>query len=591
MTEQLTLRGDWRLTVTKRQAAYDQRFVIDGSENANGIHQGVVGYSVVVRADGGAPWTLTLQHNDGTGWDESELRETPREVDGADITYKVESEDATDMDFTDLVLRLDSVEMVDVPFRPYAVRPSDLFQLPDGIFERALGTYYMGVRVRNVWGDSLTEDHVLDVSPASRTDLQARGIQVLDGWSAGELSRLGQRQRGRGMVLGPLNPGDATTVFFKVDVSGAAPRKHMVEFVCLDMDGTPDPSSPKRRVTRPIFVSHTYVDRTAGHVVSEVQQGRLSLDLKEVAYDQEGARDGRRRKTEDPRPSGSLPREDLRRLLEGLLDGENVDPCDIMRVLSCHCVGDEPPGDLPPGDDRFEYDPFYAVPKRYSFDVTPRQPYEGQYGPLPFDDPWWKVLLLIVAAVLFVAGMLEEGSDLAYHDEDIVIGTLSRFQADDVDAALCRLDTDRTLGFQEVLDAQSDEDHQEPIESLDAVVSLERPVMTKEEVEDILLLPLDDPDRKVFKSGARTGLTHGLINGLAPDGHDEATFSIDQLIVVSDPDFDEEVSDSGDSGSVWVHTESRRPIALNHSGNLEGDPERAIGSLLEDVEDQLGVRF
>ena len=92
-------------------------------------------------------------------------------------------------------------------------------------------------------------------------------------------------------------------------------------------------------------------------------------------------------------------------------------------------------------------------------------------------------------------------------------------------------------------------------------------------------LPFDDPQRKVFKSGARTGLTHGIIQSLTAVGHDEVNWSIGQLLIVPDPAFEPRTNNEGDSGSIWVHTESLRPVALNHSGN---DTD-SIASLLEDV--------
>ena len=56
------------------------------------------------------------------------------------------------------------------------------------------------------------------------------------------------------------------------------------------------------------------------------------------------------------------------------------------------------------------------------YEVIPRVPFPGQYGPIPFDDPWWKVLLLIIAIILLIAAALSEATDVAYNDEDLVIG-------------------------------------------------------------------------------------------------------------------------------------------------------------------------
>jgi hypothetical protein len=182
---------------------------------------------------------------------------------------------------------------------------------------------------------------------------------------------------------------------------------------------------------------------------------------------------------------------------------------------------------------------------------------------------------------------LSEAADVAYQDEDLVIGTLGLVQRDDIDAALCMLDTDRAIAFLQTLDAQSNEDFQNAVVGLDGNIDLNGPVMTRAELDAIMLLPLDDPQRKVHKSGARTGVTHTIMTGFAPSGHDLATWSIDQLTLETDTDFNEPVSRRGDSGSIWVHTETLRPVALHHTGTDDDTLGRA--SLLEDVQIRMNI--
>ena len=224
------------------------------------------------------------------------------------------------------------------------------------------------------------------------------------------------------------------------------------------------------------------------------------------------------------------------------------------------------------------------------YTVTPAIPYEGQFGPIPYDDPWWKVLLIIAAVVLLVAGMIAEASDIAYQNEDNVIGRLGRFQQDDIDAALCVINTDRALVMNTMLDAQSGEDFLSPLTALNGMVTVQTGnVMTHAEISNLLALPIDDAERKVIKSGATTGFTHGVIAGLSPVGHPEATWNIDQLFIIRDPDFDEPVSRAGDSGSVWIHTATLRPVGLNHSGSADDSGDTAWASLLEDVQTLLNI--
>jgi hypothetical protein len=586
------MHGRWHLTVTEAIHTWDNRFLIDGAAEGNGIYPPDIG--TMVQADGLPGWELRAEHinpaNPGF-WQTSNIAILNRRQLGADLFYLIGAEDPLPHpDFEDIQWEARFTgRMMDIPYRPYAVRTDDLFQMPDGIFETTLQRYYMGVRVRNTWGEALDDSHVLDISPAGRAELAARGVEIIDSWTEAELSMLGQRQLGTGMILGPLRPGESRTVFFKIDVTHAAPRKHPVEFICLDMDGTPDPANPKRLLRKAIYVSRSYVDKNTGELVSEVRQGTLRMKLHEVAYDQQGAKKGRQRKPKaPPTPSDGVPSlEELRRVLDDLLAGRRIDPCQIQRIIACYCAtqGNERDGvtPYPPSDGRFTYDPFYIIPTKFSVNVTPRQPYTGQYGPLPYDDPWWKVLLAVVAALLMIGGMLVQGSDVAYQDEDIVIGTLERWQQNEVDAALTRLRTDRDFGFLRVLDAQSGELNENPVEGLDGVLDLSGPIMTRADVNTILLTTgPEDPQRAVFKSGARTGLTHGFMNGLSTFTRDDdgTEFSIGQLVIVPDASLNDLAGDKGDSGSVWVHTATRRPVALNHSGNDSGT---AFGSLLEDV--------
>lgn len=595
------MHGRWRLEVVKAIHNWENRYVITGADQGNGTYAGNVGE--VIDVAGLPSWELRGEYEDPDepgAWKPTEMRVLSSSIHGADLSKVIGAEDPLPHeDYEDLQWEATFTgSMIGVPYRPYAVRPADLFQMPDGVFESALGTYYMGVRVRNRWGRSLSDHHVVDVSDRSRTALSNRGVEVIDAWSDAELRTLGQEQDGTGMVLGPLEPGESRTVFFKVDVSDAPARKHPVEFVCLNTGGTVDPGNEKRSAERSIFVSNSHVDPSTDELVCEVDEGELRMSLDEIALDRERAVRNRERKpVERRRADEEEVRRDLRETVDALLRGEDVDVCEIQRLLSCYCAGGEGDGDddLPPSDDRFTYGPFYAIPKEYSYDIHPDEPYEGQYGPLPYQDPWWKVALLIVAAVLLVAGALEEASDAAYHDEDIVIGPLDRWQQDDVDAAVCRLTTDRVRDFDGVLDAQSGEPFDDPVTSLDGTVDLEGPVMSKSEVRSLAMLPSGDPERKVFKSGARTGLTHGIVSGFVDEGYDElgTTWSIDQLRIDPDPDFESETSREGDSGSIWVHAESHRPVALHHTGNVEseGGPEFSTASLLEDVTNQLDIEF
>ena len=119
--------------------------------------------------------------------------------------------------------------------------------------------------------------------------------------------------------------------------------------------------------------------------------------------------------------------------------------------------------------------------------------------------------------------------------------------------------------------------------------------MTRAEINAFLLAG-DINNLRVFKSGARTGLTFGVIASTTSIGHEKSTWSIGQLLI--DPDTDPafgnnmQTNNSGDSGSIWIHHATRRPVGLHHSGPT--DPTTANfgnASLLEDVQNLMQVTF
>ncbi len=343
----IQLYGRWHLRVTKAIHNWENRFVIDGATSGSGVYPATVGVDVTAN---GPSWQLRGQYRESTAdsWKPDDMLIDPT-LERVDIHATIGAEDPLpELDFEDIQWSADYLDgtMLDIPYRPYAVRTFDLFEMPDGIFESALGTYYMGVRVVNRWGLPFIDNHVLDISSTSRTDLAARGIYIIDGWSQAELAALGQTQKGTGMVLGPLVPGAGRTVYFKVNVTNATPRKHEVEFVCRNMAGMADPNNPARRIRKHIFVSRTTLDTSTGELVAEVQEGTLRFRLKEIAIDVKNGRKGRHRCSPPPRkrPGGDdkRTREKLRHALQDLLDGKPIDPCVIQQIsgmlLRCRSV-------------------------------------------------------------------------------------------------------------------------------------------------------------------------------------------------------------------------------------------------------------
>ncbi|EOO24936.1 hypothetical protein IIU_06509 [Bacillus cereus VD133] len=614
MPFQISMQGHWKLTVITKDAWFKQQIVISGSKS-DGIYPGIVGMSVEIKGQELNPWTLKIQHNNGTIWGDSELRLTPEVLSGSQITFNIESEDepasGSDNDFNDLIVKAEKVGMIEVPFRPYALRMNTLQMMPDGVFEAALGTYYMGVCIQNVWTKPLSADSLIGISDVSRNILAAGGVQIIDTWSTEEQEVLGQKMQGAYVVLGSLAPGEMRTIYFKVNCKSAKPRKHIIEFKVINT-AMPDPNHLNRRTTQTIFVTRSSFNAVTKEFVSECDRGRLFLKLREVTVEYSSLINVVRCAREHRAQHGDPIENRARDILQNLLSGQKVDLCELKHLLDCFCTNDDRnSGRWPCGD-------ILMFPTVFDYRVVYNKPYVGQYGPIPFDDPWWKVVLMILAILLTAAAGASEASDIANGSDDVVIGKLFSSslepEADGkylVDAALCALNGNRALPSVmppiQILDAQSGENYLVPIDALDGEITLTGETMSNLEIANRIAAYTankNDPSAiegvRVFKSGARTGLTHGLmvaVEDLHRTDDDGVTRHFKEQIRFipikdpTDPASGQRISQTGDSGSLWIHKETKKIVALNHSAAIDDSGSIAHGTRIEDVINKMNIRF
>jgi hypothetical protein len=497
----------------------------------------------------------------------------------------------------------------EITYRPYSLRSSDLMMMPDGIFEAALGVQYMGVRLTNISDKSYRADAGLTISAENRAQLASLGIVVLDNWLPEEQQALGQQVIGRHIVIGALGPLEARTLYFKVDCSSATAQKPDVEFEWIpSIIEPPDPLNPAQRMIKKIFVSRTYFDAATGEMVTEVPEGRLRVRLRELIVDQKSMLRGRLRDGHCPQfPKPVLPltpraaRKALKKLLKGRgtagsLSFEELWAASSLIAFYAKASGLPTQVQVPPPkpgqgicSGRFRYFDFFVWPKVFDARLE-MVPFEGVFSPIPFEDPWWKVALLILAVILLAAAAASAASDLAYHDEDLIIGKLERFQQDDVDAAVALLNGSREIDGLKVLDAQSGEVSTIPLDSLNGRIPVSGAFMTNMEIMTLLATP--GSDRRVFKSGARTGLTHAIITSFVPwtgPRNDGALFNIPQVRLGEDPNKPMPTNNKGDSGSVWIHTATRRIVGLHHSGDPNANT--ASASPIESVLAAMKIRL
>jgi len=544
-------QGLWQVTVIGKDSSWDQRVVIAGASAGSAFVQGLVGTSQTVDGD---RWTLTIQHNDGSGWAENEgVLPDPMQENGAQMIQVVRSKDhytPGDTDPNDLVVSVEKRgPMFDLPIRPYAVDAQTLVMLGDGTFVAINGAQYMGVGIANIWGEAFGDERLLDISDLGRATLATFGIQVLDAWSPAALMATQQSVVGRAIRIPALNIGDRVTVYFQVDASRARRGKPEVEFVLLNDGFTPDPAHSMRHNSRPIFVAEVAYDPTTGEVLARVPEGSLTLRLQSMMVDTRALDDLCARAAIRGRQVGAS---ELRDRIRSALDETRKGPCDgalLCELISllCECIDgggkDGSGGDhgwprvcLPGG---------IWLPLKFEYSVEIPGGFAGQYGPLPFQDPWWKVLLLILAVIAWLVGLIFQIiADVTgwgnTGDHPRKIGTVGLSNRISTDACIIELDGSRPA-LQKVVDVITGEPNNTPILGLDTVIPIDPqvafPTLTSASVIG----------KQVYKSGSRTGLTHGIITGFGAftqnrgdDGtpnpnHPDLAFTQSQFTITADP--------------------------------------------------------
>ncbi|MDF9749203.1 hypothetical protein [Arthrobacter sp. ES3-54] len=633
---QLTFVGDWRITVMSKSAGWSQRVATSGSIAGTVFVDGVPGQTLDILGNGTAPWVLRIEHNDGsTGWQPSWLRGTSTII-GVRLSMSIDSEDITTEtggDFNDLIIRVDKLGAVSQQVPPFAIRPETLQAMPEGFFEATLGRYFMAVRVTNIFTHPWPASARVGLSRRSRAWLAAGGANVVDAWSANEQAALGQTVVNGQVAAGGLPAWESRLIYFKVDVSAAQVRKHQVE-VQVDSDfGAEATELISRKAKAPIQVSRTTFDASTNTFSSRCDVGTMTAVIKELAIDYNSfkrALGDARRFMRGSEGGGSTtptqgcdPRklEQVRVQLVAFLAGKDVDICAIWRDLACCCAGgthDDCCDDWTecPGPELS----FFLWPTKLDYTVDYRPSFAGQFGPIPYDDPWWKALLIIIAIILTIAAWASSTADLANRGDSVSIGfltgsilnALSARQAVDplstepgtIDAAVVTLVGNRDLTpavFTE-LDAQSGEFFTTtPIVSLDGTIDTPGTFLTNAQIDAIFQNLADNPSDaaaqaavRAYKSGARSGLGLGVMSSLVaqyPRLNDDGDvlWLMNQVTFRQDSDTTDSLSCSGDSGSLWFQQGTNSIIALNHAGIEAGTT--AGASRIEDVINQLSIRF
>ena len=244
-----------------------------------------------------------------------------------------------------------------IPNRPFSTDTITGFMLPDGIFEATLGNQLINAYFNN---------------SGAATDAGSR-IYVES------VSHPGIAVTPFTHIVGALAGGAARVLSWEANFTGAPPGTHFISFIVETAAG-------RDRIIKKIFVTRVQFDGATTTFRAETPEGTLIVGFRDLVIPADVMCCGKRRARKGGKDQES--KNDFLDNLGKLFTGHKSD------FVFC------PPGYLP---------------LDLEATVIPTPPYSGQYGDLPFEDPWWKVVLCIIAVILLIAAAVaasEEGGEV-----------------------------------------------------------------------------------------------------------------------------------------------------------------------------------
>lgn len=128
-----TFYGTWLIDVVGKNAAFNERYVVSGSDRADGVYAADIGSPRLQVS--GARWTLEFEWNDNlsSGWQQSRVirRQVDFNVDDG-LVVQLGIDDnwihVADNDFNDVLIRCQNIDPELIPWHPH--RRSVDFRLP-----------------------------------------------------------------------------------------------------------------------------------------------------------------------------------------------------------------------------------------------------------------------------------------------------------------------------------------------------------------------------------------------------------------------------------------------------------------------------
>lgn len=261
-----------------------------------------------------------------------------------------------------------------IPNRPFASEPITGLMTPDGIFEVALGTQIINAHIMNngaaidqvkVYIESISDPGIV-LKPETHNIIHAAtGVFHLFNWEA--------------------------------DFSAASPGKHMVSFIVVTPAG-------QQRIIKNIFVTKMSFNPATRSFSVNTPEAVFDVAFKEMI----GPRDPQC-SHKNINNSNCSEHNDARVPLLDILNavGElQSSDCESSNLLSYLRKGIHITN-----NPNFTLCAPQLLVGKFKAQIQPTPPYKGQYGDLPFQDPWWKAVLAIAAFVLSVAAVIAEEVD------------------------------------------------------------------------------------------------------------------------------------------------------------------------------------
>jgi hypothetical protein len=270
-----------------------------------------------------------------------------------------------------------------IPNRPFSTEPITGLMMPDGIFEASIGKQTLNAHVTNTGGaaanvqvyvESVSDPGIV-VTPATHFLANADGgVAHLFSWDA--------------------------------DLSAATPGDHLISFIVETAAGD-------QRIIKKIFVAKAGYDPADGTFSITCPEGVLKAEFREMVR----PRDQRccRKPKDDDCHCGCDGREDQKPTTttgttRPRSDNPKVKNTNVLDYIVEGFKGHDP---------NFEFCLPGYLPKDVKLTFTPTPAYKGQYGDLPFQDPWLKALFCVLALLLLIGAAIAEAVD---GSGDITVG-------------------------------------------------------------------------------------------------------------------------------------------------------------------------